>query len=444
MVTTSNMRANGLTYGKMPLFVWSSAPCEVTCLSRYKANIFTHSWEKLQYNIFLCVSLVITYLLSNKYKYGQADINRLSGVKLNNPADQPKELFYGEDNKLDTLKLYTTILYSQFSCNPNIWSNLINNVDLINNTQPRSDWLKLKYLNNLKVNKLMQAPKKQMAINVNMLQPRFETTSILKQSMWERRFRSSNWYMQSIAKGTSLKQVSFRIYRYISTFQKITKRKTLTAILMNELNKYVENDKIINLNGLLGDPYFWIAAYDSINRKSGNMTKGDSNETLDGINFEYFDKGTGDPQSGSPGEKLAKDIISGDYKPGLARVKEIPKANSTKTRSLTISNPKDKIVQAGLASILEALWEPEFKDTSHGFRPNKSTHSALQYLRIQGSRYKWVVQGDISKCFDMIPHSIIRERIKDKIVCHNTIALLSLGGPAKLAPPRFHVIGGIT
>lgn len=105
------------------------------------------------------------------------------------------------------------------------------------------------------------------------------------------------------------------------------------------------------------------------------MTKGDSNETLDGINFNYF-------------EKLAKGIVSGDYKPGLARIKEIPKANSTKSRTLTISNPKDKIVQAGLASILEALWEPEFKDTSHGFRPNKSTHSALQYLRIQGSRYK--------------------------------------------------------
>lgn len=62
--------------------------------------------------------------------------------------------------------------------------------------------------------------------------------------------------MQSIVKGTSLKQVSFWIYRYNSTFQKITKRKTLTAILINELNKYVENNKIINLNGLLGDPYF--------------------------------------------------------------------------------------------------------------------------------------------------------------------------------------------
>jgi RNA-directed DNA polymerase len=71
------------------------------------------------------------------------------------------------------------------------------------------------------------------------------------------------------------------------------------------------------------------------------MTKGIDGVTLDGISFSYF-------------EKLAKDIISGKYQPNPIRRVEIPKANG-KSRPLGISSPRDKIVQAGIACILEAI-----------------------------------------------------------------------------------------
>jgi group II intron reverse transcriptase/maturase len=140
------------------------------------------------------------------------------------------------------------------------------------------------------------------------------------------------------------------------------------------------------------------------------MTPGINKETLDDLNINYF-------------EKIAKDIVSGNYKPNPIRVKEIPK-NKNKTRLIGISNPRDNIIQAGLACILEAVFEPHFLDCSHGFRPKRSTHSALRSIYLVGSIYSWVIQGDVAKCFDSIPHGIIIEKIKERIGCTNTIDLL--------------------
>lgn len=65
---------------------------------------------------------------------------------------------------------------------------------------------------------------------------------------------------------------------------------------------------------------------------------------------------------------------------------EIPKANG-KTRPLGIGSPREKIVQKALQVILEAIFEPIFLNTSHGFRPKKSTHSALLGLYLNGHKY---------------------------------------------------------
>jgi len=64
----------------------------------------------------------------------------------------------------------------------------------------------------------------------------------------------------------------------------------------------------------------------------------------------------------------------------------IPKANG-KERPLGINSPREKIVQKALAAILEQIWEPIFLSNSHGFRPNRSVHSALETLYLQGGNY---------------------------------------------------------
>jgi len=93
---------------------------------------------------------------------------------------------------------------------------------------------------------------------------------------------------------------------------------------------------------------------------------------------------------------------------------EIPKPNG-KTRSLGIQSSRDKIVQKGIHALLEAIFEPIFSESSHGFRNGKSVHSALLEIYLQGNKYNWVIQGDISKCFDMIPHHVIMKCVAEKV-----------------------------
>lgn len=102
----------------------------------------------------------------------------------------------------------------------------------------------------------------------------------------------------------------------------------------------------------------------------------------------------------------------------------IPQPGKTEKRPLSVAPPRDKIIQKALQTVLEAIWEPEFSESSYGFRPGKSIHQLLYQLHRHGSRFPWVIQGDISKCFDAIPHSIINNLVGNKVVCEKTRILL--------------------
>lgn len=97
------------------------------------------------------------------------------------------------------------------------------------------------------------------------------------------------------------------------------------------------------------------------------MTKGIDEETLDGINIKWF-------------EKTSDNLIKERYQPKPARRIYIPKANG-KMRPLGIASPRDRIIQQAMKIVLECKLEPTFMETSHGFRPNKSCHTALKEIR---------------------------------------------------------------
>ena len=154
----------------------------------------------------------------------------------------------------------------------------------------------------------------------------------------------------------------------------------------------------------LYNPEFYLIAYQKIQAKQGNMTAGTDGKTVDGIGMKRINA-------------LIARLKDFSYQPAPARRTYIPKANGKK-RPLGIPSFDDKLVQEVVRMILESIYEPTFLNTSHGFRPKRSCHTALQHVQKNFTGVKWFVEGDIKGCFDHVDHhvlvNILRRRIQDE------------------------------
>lgn len=73
---------------------------------------------------------------------------------------------------------------------------------------------------------------------------------------------------------------------------------------------------------------------------------------------------------------------------------------------------------------MEAIWEDKLSYSLYGFRAGKSLKQAVYQLYRNGSAYQWVIKGDISKCFDRIPHQINIKCIESNMACDKTLQLI--------------------
>ena len=165
---------------------------------------------------------------------------------------------------------------------------------------------------------------------------------------------------------------------------------------------------------VIADPIVLQLCYILIKSKKGITAKGINNVTLDGMELTWFDK-------------ISKELLSGKYKFEAAYLfwrGYIPKKDGS-LRPLGIGSPREKIVLKAITEVLETIYEIDFLDCSHGFRPARSTHTALKNLYLKGHHHTWVIQGDITKCFDNIPHAIIMKLLKKLINCDRTLQLIS-------------------
>ena len=134
----------------------------------------------------------------------------------------------------------------------------------------------------------------------------------------------------------------------------------------------------------------YIIAYERIKSKPGNMTPGTDAETLDGFSLATI-------------REIIQEMKTEQFRFRPVRQQFIPKPNG-KMRKLGIPCVRDKVVQEVMHMILEAIYDspsaPYFRETSHGFRPSYSCHTALREIRTHWTAVNWYIEGDIKACFD--------------------------------------------
>ena len=166
------------------------------------------------------------------------------------------------------------------------------------------------------------------------------------------------------------------------------------------------------------------------------MMDGDKAVGIDGITKEEY---------GRELDKNLEDLMDRmkrkAYHPKPARLVEIPKDNG-KTRPLSIYCYEDKLVQAALKRLLEAVFEPCFYEEMMGFRPNRGCHGALRLLndQIGGHKTNWVLDADIRGFFDNIDHNWMMKFVETMLeriamTLHGTTKVQVWGNEIDFKPP---------
>ena len=180
--------------------------------------------------------------------------------------------------------------------------------------------------------------------------------------------------------------------------------------IQTKLHQWAQRDpdrRFDDLCNLVYDPSFLLIAWRRVKVNRGARTAGVDAQTAHSISVER-------------GEEhfladLRADLKARTFRPLPVRERMIPKPGG-KRRRLGIPTVRDRVVQAALKLVLEPIFEADFQPCSYGFRPRRRAQDAIAEIHHFCSRsYEWVLEGDITACFDEIDHSALLDRVRRRI-----------------------------
>ena len=160
----------------------------------------------------------------------------------------------------------------------------------------------------------------------------------------------------------------------------------------------------------LFNPQLYLLAYGRIYSNKGAMTPGPDADTADGMTLGKIGR-------------IIDALRHERYRFAPVKRVYIPKKDG-KQRPLGLPSWSDKLVGEVLRLLLEAYYEPQFSDHSHGYRPGRGCHTALSDVAVAWTGTSWFIEGDISQCFDRLDHQVMLETLGEKIHDNRLLRLI--------------------